>query len=337
MTRTTGVRTIVIALGTVVAIVGIGACTSSGGASSRTAGLALDGAGGGANQAAAGAPAGSVSAGSASKGSVNNGSVNNGSVNNGSVNNGSQNAAVGDLALSSAKIRNADLTVAVKRGQSVAATADSAEAITVRTGGEVDADERTSGPGAAATLVLLVPPDRLSAVLDELSRLGIEKSRHLSTEDVTSKVADVASRVSSARVSIARLRALFQHAVKISDVITIESELSGRESDLESLEAQQRALTAQTATATVTLSLITPAAALVQPAITHRHRHGFLGGLQNGWTAFSGGANWLVTAFGALLPFVLLLVVVGLAGRLLWPRIRPARRPAPAPVGPPVE
>lgn len=316
MKRSVGLRTAAFALGTVLAIVGIGACTASGGSSGDSGG------GGKAANVPAPRAAASAAAGSAARFATKAGH--------------DAASVAGDITLSSAKIRNASMTVAVKHGQSVATKADTADAIALRTGGEVDADERTSGKDATATLILRVPPDDLTGVLDELSKLGVEQSRHLSTEDVTSKVADVASRVDSARVAIARLRDLYQHATKVADVITIESELSGRESDLESLQAQQRALGAQTATATVTLSLYNSKAALiVKPPAKHHHRSGFLGGLQNGWNAFSHGAAWLATALGAVLPFALLFIILGLAGRLLWPRLRPVRQPAPA--GPPSE
>jgi hypothetical protein len=236
----------------------------------------------------------------------------------------------GDPLLDSAKIRTAEIAVVVKRSGSVAAQANAAEAIALRAGGEVDADERVSGPDPVATVVLRVPPDQLAAVLNDLAALGKERSRHLSTEDVTSKVADVTSRVTSARQAIARLRALYQRAVKIADVIEIEDELSGRESDLESLEAQQRSLAAQTATAAVTLTLTRRAAPSVPPARHHHSRTGFIGGLANGWHAFAGAATAVLVAVGAALPFVALLLVLAFGLRALWPRLRPARRTVPA-------
>jgi hypothetical protein len=235
-----------------------------------------------------------------------------------------------DLVLGRAEIRTAQMTVAIRHGQSVAAKADTAEAIAARVGGETDSDDRTSGKYPSATLVLRVPPDTLSATLHDLSQLGGERSRELSTQDVTAKVADVSSRVTSARESIARLRVLYQHATKVADVIAIESELAGRESDLESLEAQQRALDAQTSMATVTLSLVS-AAPVVKPAV-HHSRSGFLGGLETGWDAFAGAAAWVATAVGALLPFAVLLAALAVVARFAWPRLWPrlrSTRPAP--------
>jgi hypothetical protein len=242
--------------------------------------------------------------------------------------------------LGGAKIRIVQITVQVKRGASVADQANAAEAIVMGAGGEVDADDRSSGRYAQATLVLKVPPEQLVAVLGQLSKLGIEKGRRESTQDVTARVADVRSRVDSAQQEIARLRVLYGHASKISDVIRIESELAQREGDLESLQAQQRALAAETNTATVTLSLTSPPSVVqkVKKHVKHTHHDsGFLAGLKGGWHAFTGGLSVLATVIGAVLPFAILLIVLGLVIRLLWPRFgsRMRRAPAPAPATPP--
>ena len=85
-------------------------------------------------------------------------------------------------------------------------------------------------------------------------------------QDVTGKVADVDSRVDSARESILRLRTLYADATKVSDVIAIEQELATRQAELESLEAQQRALSTQTSQATVRLSLTAAKVAATPPA-----------------------------------------------------------------------
>jgi hypothetical protein len=235
--------------------------------------------------------------------------------------------------IGTAKIRTAELVVQVKQGHSVAAQADAAEAIAAGAGGEVDADDRSSGRYAEATLVLRVPPEELVAALTQLSKLGIERSRHLSTQDVTSRVADVNSRVASAKGAIARLRVLYRRAAKISDIIDIEGELSQRESDLESLQAQQRALAAQTATASITLTLTSPPPVVKKKTVPppKHHDSGFGAGLRDGWHAFTAGVKVLATVVGAVLPFAVLLVALALLARLTWSRLRPARGPAPAP------
>jgi Domain of unknown function (DUF4349) len=305
-------RTAVVA-GAVLAVGVLAACTSGGsgsGSGGSTAGGAVADSGGGkvAPAPAAGAP-------SASRGSASGGGGTDGSS--GDI------TPVGDVTV---KIRTAQLSVSVGRGK-VDDAAARAYVVTARFGGEVDGDDRSSGPDATAALQIRVPPDALARAVDALAALGHEDSRAMSSTDVTEKVADVASRVASARDSITRLRTLYASAGRVADIIAIESELSSREADLESLEAQQRSLDRQTSMATITLSLTTSAPAGTAPA--KKHRHGFLGGLQRGWDGFVSGASWVAVAIGTALPFLVVVALLALAGRVVWRR-RP-RRPVPVP------
>lgn len=317
----------VYAAGAVLAVVVVGACSHDSGDSSNAGGVAVGG-----GSTARGAPAlaphrptyGDVAdrAGGGLSGSART-----------APGGGAAHVATKTIPLDdgSYKIRIARITVAVKGAARVAGKADEATSIAEQAGGEIDADDRTSGPHASATLLLRVPPDALTATLTALSRLGIEKSRQLSVSDVTQQVADVDSRVASARQSIARLRLLFAHARKISDIIQLESELNSRESELESLEAQQRALSRETSMASITLSLVTAVRPIATPAPKH-HDNAFVGGLKRGWDSFTGGAAWVAEAVGVLLPFLVLLLVLGVAARFLWPRLsNRTGRPTPAP------
>ena len=158
----------------------------------------------------------------------------------------------------------------------------------------------------------------MDALLDQLGRLGAEESRTSSTKDVTEDVADIGSRVASMQASIARIRAILARADKIGDVVSVESELSSRTTELESLQARQRALAGQVDYATVTLELrATPIAAAVPPV----ERGGFVGGLQDGWHAFTAAVGVVLTALGALLPFLAIAIPVAFAVRA---RVAPA-------------
>ncbi len=63
------------------------------------------------------------------------------------------------------------------------------------------------------------------------------------------------SRIKSQRASVARVRELMDRADKLSDVVTLEGELSGRQAELEALLARQASLKDRTSLATITLSL----------------------------------------------------------------------------------
>ena len=233
-------------------------------------------------------------------------------------------APTGSLALQPALIRTAGLTVVVA---DVTGTAGEAGSTARAAGGVVAGDDRSgAGADAHATLVLKVPPARMDAVLDQLSKLGTEQSRTSSTQDVTEDVADIGSRVATMQASIARVRAILSRAEKIGDVVSVEGELSKRTTELESLQARQRALAGQVDYATITLQLRARPAAATAAA----DRGGFLGGLADGWDAFTATVGALATGLGAVLPFLLVLVPVGLAAR--WALRR--RSVSAGPIGP---
>lgn len=236
---------------------------------------------------------------------------------------GGASKAAPDVADPQAKIRKADITVSVTHADQVSAKADQAAVIARRYGGDVDAEQRSSGPHASATLTLKVRPGDLAAALTELSALGKELDRHQSTENVTQQVADVDSRVRSARLAIDKLDALYAQASKVSDLLVIDGQLAERQSDLEALLAQQRALAGQVAMATVDVTLTT---ATAPPATHHDARTGFLGGLSRGWDAFTSAAGGIATGVGAALPFLVLLTLLGAGGVYGYRR---TRRPAP--------
>lgn len=227
-----------------------------------------------------------------------------------------------------ALIQTAAITVKV----SSIGAADQVDKIATDVGAAIDGDDRTSGKDADATIVLEVPPRALATVLTAVAKLGTEQSRNLSTQDVTTQVADVNSRVKSARDAIARLQALFAQASGINDVITIENQLDQREANLESLEAQQRALASQTAMAKLTVHLTTAAPA---PKPTPKKHHGFAGGLHRGWHNFSAFVASTLTGIALIGPFAILFALLAALGVVLASRVRQLRRSArPVPVLP---
>lgn len=290
-------------------------CTSTGGANSADSGGGGS-AGGSVPQPVAGAYAGSAAGKAAASGPKQD--------EHGTATGGGATADTADVT-SLSLIRTASLQVRIAKADQVAHAADQADRIAVSSGGSVFSDDRTAGKHASASLTLKVPPQSLESLIDRLAALGKETQRSSSTKDVTSQVADVASRTLSARQSLARLRALYTSATKVGQVIEIESEIATREADLESLEAQQRVLAGETATATINLEL-TAAKHAPPAAKPHHSRGGFVGGLSHGWDAFVTTVTALVTALGAVLPFLVLLLIAG-AAAWRWRRRIPFRRP----------
>ncbi|MCW2521722.1 MAG: hypothetical protein JWO63_57, partial [Frankiales bacterium] len=168
----------------------------------------------------------------------------------------------------------------------------------------------TNGSNRSAHLVLRLPPDRLQAAIDDTVRQGREVSRTIEGEDVTAAHADVNARVAALQTSVARLQDFLSHSGSITDLVTLENDLSQRESTLESTLAQQRALNDQIALSTLTIHLSEAGAKPV--AAPAQHAVGFLGALRSGWHGFTATLNWLAALAGYLIPFLPLLLVLAL-------------------------
>ncbi|MFD9395716.1 DUF4349 domain-containing protein [Streptomyces sp. NPDC060000] len=230
---------------------------------------------------------------------------------------GSKATAAPDLTVNRI-IRTASLSVQVK---DVPKALDEARATTENAGGYVG-DETTvrDEDGAERTRVVLrVPVGKYDDVLAALQGAGKLLERTAKTQDVTDQVVDVESRIASQRASVARVRELMDRATKLSDVVTLEGELSSREADLEALLAQQASLRDRTSLATVTLTLSEKPVALA----AEDDDPGFVDALAGGWDAFVTMLRWIAVAFGAVLPFL----AVGVLILLAWLRlVRPRRR-----------
>lgn len=188
-------------------------------------------------------------------------------------------------------------------------------------------EEKTStddaGKPAYTNMTLRIPTERFGDAMDDLQ--GIEDaelvSANSSENDVTTKLIDTRTRVAAQKRSIARITVLFGRAQSIRDIMAIEAELSQRQADLDSLERQQAYLRGQTSMSTITVSIDQTPAAVVKKA--EKDESGFLAGLSAGWDALAAFAIGLATVLGALLPW---LVVVAILGPPLYLLVRAIRR-----------
>ncbi|WP_406012798.1 DUF4349 domain-containing protein [Streptomyces sp. NBC_00984] len=227
-------------------------------------------------------------------------------------------------------IRTAALSVEVRNVPKAAAVARSAAE---SSGGLVSKEEteRIDDTHDMSHLVLRVPQGEYDAVLKQLAGTGKLLSRTSSAKDVTDQVVDVESRIATQRASVARVRKLMERAGKLSDVVTLEGELSSRQASLESLLAQQASLEDRTTLATITLDLSEPETAAKDGGDDDP---GFLDALGGGWHAFVTVLLWLAMAVGAAAPFLAALAVLLLLWRLLRHRLPGRRKPrTPEPAG----
>lgn len=227
-------------------------------------------------------------------------------------------------------IRTAELTLQVP---DVAKALAAARATADEAGGYVgdETTERDERGHVVSHVVLRVPEAKYDSVLARLSGTGKLLGRKAKAQDVTDQVVDVESRIATQRSSVARVRELMDRAGQLSDIVTLEGELSRRQADLDALLAQQASLKDRTGLATITLGLSAAAPAKESDG----GGPGVLDAVAGGWHVFVTAVRWLVMALGAVAPFVGVLVAVYAVWRwLVRPRLsRLPRRTAPAPAG----
>jgi hypothetical protein len=226
-------------------------------------------------------------------------------------------------------IYTANLTVEVRGAMAAAARAASYAA---GAGGYTAGEKAEAGSRrqrAQVSLTLKIPVAGYQAALAALGRLGRQTALSQQSADVTQQVADVSSRVTSEQGEIAQLRGLLSRTASVTGLLQVQQQLSSDESQLESLQAQQRALDHETTYATITVLLLGPQPRL---AVAHRPaRHGFGAGLAAGWHGLAHATAWLLTAVGAVLPFAVVIAVLGglgYAARHRLARLARRRRPA---------
>ncbi|MER7751723.1 DUF4349 domain-containing protein [Kitasatospora sp. NPDC097643] len=190
-------------------------------------------------------------------------------------------------------------------------------------GGYVGA-ESVTGSGAegeaGGQLALKVPSAVYQQTLDQLAALGEVVARKSQADDLTQQVADVASRVQTQQASVERVRALMAQAKSLSEITTLEAELSRREADLESLQRQQKELAGKTSYSTITLDVRREAAPPTPaPTPPKKEDDGFWASvgsaLGGGWHVLVTILRGLAVGVAAVAPFLL---VAGPAALAYW-------------------
>lgn len=195
-------------------------------------------------------------------------------------------------------------------------------------GGQIT-DEETAvddeGKTQSSRMVLRIPSNRFEDAMKALEGVAKVESSSQTAKDVTTKVIDNEVRVRAQEKSLARIEALLAQAQTLPEIISIESQLARRQADLDSLKSQQSYLKDQTSLSTINVYL-------EQTEKRERKKDdddsGFLAGLDAGWSGLVKTATAAATVAGAVLPFAVVLAVLGVPIALLVRRtVR--RRPQP--------
>lgn len=160
-------------------------------------------------------------------------------------------------------ITTASLTIEVS---DVDAAVDAARGLTESLSGSIERlNSFGTAEGGQATLTLRVPQAQFFTALSRLERLGKVRSRDLGSQDVTDQFIDLQARLKSALAQEQSLLALLGKAVSVSDVLTIERELTRVRSEIERLQGQLNFIERRVELATVNVSFVMPPIARGEP------------------------------------------------------------------------
>ncbi len=185
----------------------------------------------------------------------------------------------------------------------------------------------TDGRLASGTLTIRVPSDRFEEAVSRLKGLGKVTAEDRSGQDVSKEFIDLEARLKQAEAEEAFFLRLMDEAKGISDMIQVQSQLSGVQLRIEEIQGQLNYLKDQTAFSTISVRVYEPGAA--EPGSPRR--------LEDAWEqaieGFQSVIGGLIVAVGWLAPFALIALVGLLVLRL---RNRP-RPPVGTEVPPPVQ
>lgn len=108
-----------------------------------------------------------------------------------------------------------------------------------------------------ATLTLRIPADRFEDALARLHELdGDVVVEATSEQDVTSTVVDLEARIANLQASETQYRTLLGQAVKVDDILAVQSRLDDVRGQIEQLQAQHKELAGLADLSTLTVTLI---------------------------------------------------------------------------------
>lgn len=190
---------------------------------------------------------------------------------------------------------------------------------------EENTETDDEGVATYSRMVIRVPSNSFKDTMQALEKAADLRQSQKSSEDVTTQVIDTDVRVRAQQSSLRRVEELLARADSLKNIIWIESQLTTRQADLDSLKSQQAWLSDQTRESTITVDIQRTS----EPEAEKKDDEpaGFVGGLKGGMKALGAFSSALATIVGAMVPFAIVLLVIGGPAWLLVRRSARRRTP----------
>ena len=136
----------------------------------------------------------------------------------------------------------------------LSATAAANEAI-AEVGGFLFGQTTVAGSRPHTVLTYRVYPEDFDRAMRALEGVGSVEHQSIHTDDVTERVVDLESRITTAELSVERVRTLISNASDVKGIVELEQQLLERETLLEQLKGRLRTLQNQVGLATITVTI----------------------------------------------------------------------------------
>ncbi|WP_022867959.1 DUF4349 domain-containing protein [Schaalia vaccimaxillae] len=153
-------------------------------------------------------------------------------------------------------------------------------------------------------LTLRIPADKYEEVTAKFSKFGEVVKMVTETEDVGAAIVGLDARIKAMEASIVRLTELMNEATATVDALEAERELAARQADLDGLKAQRDWYDSQVSYSTLKLRIKDKGdgtIGLTEPDLW-----------QQSWEGFTDGVAGLVVLLVMLLPWMIIIVPLGL-------------------------
>jgi len=139
--------------------------------------------------------------------------------------------------------------------------------VTDRGGFVAGSKESGAADAASATVDYRIPAARWEETLTSLRRLATVRDQQIKTDEVTGTVVDLGARISNLRATEAALQAIMAKAVKIEDVLDVQSQLTETRGQIEELSAQKASLEDRAAFGSLTVIVQLPPSPRPSPTV----------------------------------------------------------------------
>jgi len=222
-------------------------------------------------------------------------------------------AAVAPLDPTRFLVQTGDMTLYVAKGK-VPATAGRITAMVDAMRGYVLQSYLMSGVDGqkpSATVTLRVPAQNYQETIRRLSQLGEVKSLQTGAEDVTGQYVDLRARLAHYRAVERRLLTFLARATSINQALAIQQRIDRTQLTVEELTAQVKAMREQITYGTLTVSVTEKPS---KTAVSSDKDDTFLSAFVHSVTLLGSAARALFVALGAVIPFLVLIAILGWLG-----------------------